>query len=190
MNNIKTNFNMKKTKELIGIGFILIMIMGFVNSDEWLLFKSHGFKIEFPKKPDLDSTVVNSAIGKLKMYTFMYDASENKKDENLTYGVLSTEYPDSIVNSDRTDLLPAYFRNGIDGSVKNVQGKLLSEKTIELNGFPGREIKIDYKEGLAVIKMRLYLVKNKMYIIQTITMTKNEFNKSIDRFMDSFKLNN
>jgi hypothetical protein len=69
-----------------------------------------------------------------------------------------------------------------------VHGKLLSEKIIQINGFPGREARIDFRDGLAVITMRAYLVKNKMYILQTITETKKDFNKSIGKFMDSFKL--
>lgn len=118
----------------------------------------------------------------------MVDVSKNEKDENLTYGVITTEYPDTIIHSDKKELLPVFFRGSVDGAVKNVQGKLLTEKDITLDGFPGKEIDIDYRNGLAVIKMRSYLVKNKMFILQTITKTEKFPNKSLERFMSSFSL--
>jgi len=49
-------------------------------------------------------------------------------------------------------------------------------------------VRIDFKDGLAVIRMRYYLVKNRLFMLQIFTETKKEQNKSIDRFMDSFKL--
>ena len=36
--------------------------------------------------------------------------------------------------------------------------------------------------------MGFYLVKNKLYMSETITETKNDFNKSIDKFFNSFSL--
>jgi hypothetical protein len=41
---------------------------------------------------------------------------------------------------------------------------------------------------LYIMKMRFYLVRNKMYIIQTITDIKKTDNKSAERFMGSFRL--
>jgi hypothetical protein len=43
-------------------------------------------------------------------------------------------------------------------------------------------------EGQAIIKIRIFLVKNILFMIETITETGKVPNKSIDRFMDSFKL--
>jgi len=181
---------MKTKKSLMGIMVLLTLTMGFVKPGDWFLLKSKAFQIEFPKEPNAETKVIDSEIGPLSMKIFMYDASKTGKDDNMVYGLIYTEYPDSLINSDFASQLPVFFRNAIDGSVKNVAGKLLSVTEIAINGFPGREIKIDFGNGMAIIKMRFYLVKNKMYIIQTITETGKISNKSIDRFMDSFKLVN
>jgi hypothetical protein len=178
---------------LLKLGIVTIGIFSLVSftfSDTWFQLTSiaYKYKIEFPEKPEETPNVLETKIGKLKMNMFVYDASKSKTDENLVYLVNFTEYPDSLINSDMKDKMPAFFRNSIDGAVTNVHGKLLSEKDIEKRGFPGREIRVDFKDGLAVIKMRIYLVKNKMYLIEVITETKKDFNKSIDRFMDSFDL--
>ncbi len=179
---------MRKFKTIIIFIIILTFSVGFTNSKDWQLLELEDFQIEFPKKTDYQTKIINSPIGNLKMHIYMYDSSQDKKDDNLVYGVMFIEYPDTIVNSDSKEDLTPLFKNSVDGAVNNVNGKLLSESVIELDGFPGREIKVDFKDGLAIIKMRIYLVKSKLFIIQTITKTKNYSNKSIDKFMDSFKL--
>jgi hypothetical protein len=80
------------------------------------------------------------------------------------------------------------FRSAIDGAVESVKGKLLTEKNITLDKYQGREIKVDYDNGAAFIRMRLYIVKNKMYILQTITYAAKDNNASINEFLNSFQL--
>lgn len=179
---------MKKLKNLTAAILLLTLLTGFAIQDDWFLFASKGFSMKFPFKPGSEQRVVNSAIGELNMSINMYDASGNKNDSNLVYGLIYTEYPDSLINSDKKEILDDLFRNSINGSVTSVSGKLLSEKIAEIDGFPGREVRIDFQDGMAIIRMRLYLVKNTMYILQTICETKKDNNKSIDRFMNSFKL--
>ena len=185
------NMKQKITKLLVA-SLVLFSLLSFINSDEWYLLRSeqYGYKIKFPKAPTENPQVINSEIGKLKMNIFMYDASQKGKDDNLVYMVNYTEYPDTLISSEKTEILDDFFRNSIDGAVKNVHGELLSEKIIKIGEYPGREIKIDFKDGMAVIRMRSYLVNNKMYVLQTITETKKDFNKSITLFMDSFELLN
>jgi|WetSurSiteA1Bulk_404760.scaffolds.fasta_scaffold36656_1 hypothetical protein len=179
---------MKKFKTGIVTIAILLLTMGFATQDNWFLLKYDVFNIAFPKEPTSQPQVINSEIGELKINIFMYDASEAGNDENLVYLVSSTEYPDSLINSGKTEILPDLFKNTLQGILNNVNGKLLSENVIEINGFPGREVKVDFMEGQAIIKIRIFLVKNKLFMIETITETAKFPNKSIDRFMDSFKL--
>lgn len=122
------------------------------------------------------------------MSTFTYKPAKSEKDHNLLYNVISMEITDSLFSSDKTETLPGYFKSTIDGMVRNFSGKLLSETIIEINGFPGREIKIDFQNGKYMVKVRFYMVKNKSYMIEKLTDTKKDLNKPIDRFMDSFKL--
>jgi hypothetical protein len=179
---------MKKVKTLIGILLVLVLTAGFAYQTDWFLLKSDGFQAEFPVEPVSQPQVVNSEIGELKVNLFMYDASQGGTDSNLVYLIGSTEFPDSIVNSNMTESVPNFFRGSIDGAVKNVNGKILSETVIEINGYPGREIKVDFMEGQAVIIMRFYLVRNKLLMIEVMTEISKVPNKSSDRFFNSFKL--
>ena len=141
---------------------------------------------EFPTQPEPDSQSVASPIGSLLLNTFMCEPAAG--DDNLSYGVMLTKYPDSLINTSKPGFTDILFRGAIDGAVKNCGGKLLSEKEIQLNGYSGREVRIDYQDGLAVIKMRMYLVGSTIYIQQVIIKPAKENNKNQQRFFDSFKL--
>lgn len=181
---------LKKLTSIAVILFMTILYIGFSNSDKWILFESikYGFKIEFPREPTAKTQSVNTEIGFLKLNFFIYDASNNKKEDNLVYGVITSEYPDTLINSSKTEILDEFFRNSIAGAVNNVHGKLLSEKVITISEYPGREIRVDFQNGKAVITSRIFLVENRMYMIQTISKTNKDFNNSIYRFLDSFEL--
>lgn len=153
----------------------------------WYTYDNGEVVIEFPKEPEFSSQQVETAIGKINMNIASYDGSSNG-DANHAYVFISSVYPDSLINSSKKELLPEFFRKSIDGAVTNVNGKLLTEKEVVLDGFPGREVKVDYGNGLAVILMRMYLVKNRAYFIQTITETSKDGNEGVLRFHQSFNV--
>jgi hypothetical protein len=185
---------MKENK--LSIGFIVItitLIMGFIAPNEWYLLESKicGYTVKFPQMPKKSIQEVDSEIGKLKMEILMYDDALNGgKDDNKLYLVSYTEYPISKVNADNKQMLPGFYRKAIDGAVNNYHGKLLSEKAIELKGYSGREIVISFEEDKIIANMRLFLVKNKMYTLETMTEANKSSNLSINRFMNSFDLMN
>ena len=156
---------------------------------ELISFGEANFQILFPQQPVKNEQTLETPLGKLSVVQYNLEPKLGS-DANLLYGVGYTVYPANTINSGKMsdEELDVFFKNSVDGTVSNVQGKLLSTLIIDYEGYPGREIKIDIKEGLAIIKMRSYLVENKMYIIQVITPVKNNFNTSINYFLDSFKL--
>ncbi len=181
---------MKTKKSLMAIMVLVILTMGFVKPEDWFLLKSEAFQIEFPQEPVATTEVIDSEFGSLKMKVFLHDGSQPGTGDNLVYMAVSTEYPDSLISSWGVDEIPDFFKSVVNGMINNIGGKLLSESEIAMNGFPGKEVKIDFKDGLAIFKVRIYLVKNTMYLIQTVTETGEFPNKSVDRFLDSFKLVN
>ena len=180
-------FLMHLLKSFTAFVFILVITLGFTVHSDWYLFETDSFSIEFPQKPAENTQSIATAIGDLKIVMW---SSETKKteDDNLVYSLMLSDYPDSLINSDKVELLDRFFRGSVDGAVNNITGKLLSEKKIELCGFPGREAWIEYANGKAVIKMKFYLVHNRMYILQTITEPGKEDNQNSLRFHDSFKI--
>lgn len=148
-----------------------------------------GFEASFPRQPKDTTQVVDSEIGPLTMKMQLYEP-EFGKDENLYYCSCCTVYPADVI--DGTSLTPeqldTFFKNSINGSVTNVKGKLLSVEEIRYKGYPGRESKIEVKNGLAIVSMRTYLVHNRMYMLEVISPVKNVSSKSGRKFFNSFKL--
>lgn len=179
---------MNKFYKLV-VFIVVTTIMSFNVYADWYTFETPKFKVVFPKSPTHTTKILNSEVGELSMHLYMYNASIDETDENLIYSVGSSEYPKQHIDAHIKQYnLSAFFKNSIDGMVKNVSGKLLSESKINLENYPGREFKIDFKDGLAIIKTRIYLVDTTVYFIQTITKTEKENNKLIDKFMNSFTI--
>lgn len=174
---------------LAGLGLlILCSFMG-----PWVEYKTPDGKssIKFPSTPVESSQEIPSAIGNLVMKMVMHEAVEGGEDPNLNYGFIYTDYPDTLINSDfGKENIDAFFESSINGAVTNVEGKLISTETNEIQGFPGRRIKIDYGNGQAIIDMQMYLVKNRTYFIQVIHTTDNKDNIAAEQFVGSFKLLN
>lgn len=181
--------NITKKHVLIIIAAIVTLssFTNFISADWFLLKKSEqNYQVQFPKKPIQNKQKVPSPIGDLIMDIYMYEATEG--DDNLVYMVNYTKYPANSVNSNNTEKLEGFFEGAINGAVSNVQGKLLSKKDVKLGKYPGKEITIDFQNGLAVIRSRMYLVEDQMYMVQTIAETAKNGNSAATRFMNSFKL--
>lgn len=154
---------------------------------DWFLYKNQQMSIEFPQEPNITAQSVPTAVGDIEMKIASFE-SKNEADSNLAYVFIASDYPDSLINSGKKELLPQFFRASVDGAVKNVNGKLISEKEISIEGFPGREVNVDYGNGQAIISFRMYLVHNRAYFIQTLSEKEKAANKDAVRFMNSFKL--
>lgn len=153
----------------------------------WLLYNGKDWGINFPGTPEESQQKIPTAIGEQTMHIYMYTEQQPTAD-NIVYAVIQSIFPDSLVNSAKTEMIEPLMRNSVDGAVKNVQGQLLSESVISLGEYPGREVKVSYRQGAGIINLRIYLVKNTLYMLQTICNKNKDNNASTKTFMNSFKL--
>jgi hypothetical protein len=185
---------MKKIIPLLPLLIVTVLSISFVHagkpihSEDWVSLEDTGYKMLFPATPKKEEQTVNTAAGKLNVVNHTYEVPDGVKDENLEYALSETEYLDSNLVKAVKSQPDKFFQGSVNGAVKSVNGKLLSQTPIELDGYPGRKCRIDYNSGMAVITMQIYLVNNKVFILQTITETKKDFNKSMEKFMSSFTL--
>jgi hypothetical protein len=168
---------------------LLLLTVSFTMPGDWYVFNTKGATIEFPKKPTTQVQNQKTAIGELNMEISIYDATKDTfATTNFIYALVTTEYPDTAVNSNKKENIAIFFRGAIDQAVKNVAGKILSEQAIELDGFPGRAVKVSFDNDMAVVNMRGYLVHNKLYMLQVIAETGKDQNPLLLRFLHSLKL--
>ncbi len=179
-----------KTRNIL-FAIASIVLCSFMLPD-WMLFQDAGnnFKVNIPQKPTESEQTVNSEIGDLYMKIFMLDQSE-AKDDNLVYGVIYTDYPDSLVSSEfEKEKVNGFFTGAIEGASTNIEGIVLSQEVVSYKKFPGRLVKIQFGEEKMNMYMKMFLVKNRVYILQVICTAKKDKNKSINKFFDSFALVN
>jgi hypothetical protein len=185
---IQINCNMKRRISILGtLIFIFLTGSAFIIT-EWVQFQKDNYKIFFPQSPSTDSTVAETKIGTITIYTHMYESPENSKDSNLVYGLSATDYPAKYVLPNDKAFLKGFFEGAVKGAVGNLKGKLLSEKDIIWKNYPGKEIKIDYGNGAAIVTMKIILVKERVFGLQTISFPGKENNANATKFYDSFDI--
>jgi hypothetical protein len=98
----------------------------------------------------------------------------------------SSNFPDILPNTPEkmTDVL---VNAGTDSYSTPSDCRLISEQSIRLGSYPGREISLRLPSG-PLVRRRLYLVNRRAYILSVRTTQERFLSKTIEGFMNSFKL--
>lgn len=179
---------MKTLTLIAGTIILACMMISFLPHGEWVKVATKNCIVQFPQQPTDQSGIINTDKGDLKVNIYAYSANANAGDDNLAYIFTETEYPDSTINSDKKDKLDEFFKNSVEGVVNKFHGKLLSQAITTIDGFPGRQLKIHLEQQSSVINILFYLVKNRMYMLETVTAKDRDSNTSIKKFMNSFEI--
>lgn len=157
-----------------------------VDAQEWVNYKSEelAFIAEFPNQPKYSVQDVETDVGTLDVHMLLY--SPDSGDENVVYSIIRTDYPKSQFENATEEYNDSALGGAVEGAITSVNGELLFDNKIKLNGYPGRNVKIKIDGGF--IYINAYLVENKMFITQIVCLTPNDKNKSITRFFQSFDL--
>ena len=179
---------MRKTFATIFTLVAIALFCSFTVTEDWLLFEKENFKMLFPGQPEVDSTETKSPIGQIKIYTYMFERPDNSEDSNVVYGLVLTNFPAKYLTSVDTSMLRGIYDGAVKGAVQTSNGKLLSDKSVMIKNYAGREIVIDILDGAAILTMRLVMIKQTMFGFQTIALKGKESNINAVKFFDSFEL--
>ena len=107
-----------------------------------------------------------------------------RKKEETAYIVAYCEFPDAALKGGTDDQRLDYARNR---AVASTKGKLLGQKKIKLDTYPGRELRFEVS-GKGQVRQRMYAVKDKL--CQLIVAGPKELadSKEAEKFLKSFKL--
>lgn len=137
-----------------------------------------SFSILLPGKVEEKRETMKSEIGPVEI--IIYKA----KSENHDYSVIYVDYPHFMVE----EQTPEELLDGSSyGTIMDTRGKLMKETVIDLQGNPGRELKIAGPEK-EYIRARLFLVSNRLYQIRVISKAPHTADKNVETMFDSFKL--
>lgn len=173
----------------IFILFLFPLILTAQEDGPWNNYHSleGDFSIDWPEGEMVQrADTIQTALGEQVYHIFM--VQKNEKADNVMYMLSYCDYPEGTVHSDSTDLLQEFFEATMDQAAKSVNGELTYYDFTWYKDYPGYLWRIDYLDGKALIKTKAFLVENRYYAIQTVTIRPKSLNLSTDRFMDSFKV--
>ncbi len=141
--------------------------------------KDGQFTVRFPGKPRETNQKVKSDLGELRVFVATYARADGSG-----FMASFTDFPGEGARAENRTRLYDGARDGMKGS----DGKVISEKDIEVgpDKLPGREVEL--KMGKQRIRARFVLRDGRLY--QVATLGSAEFVKSeqATSFTDSFQL--
>ncbi|HEX3020720.1 MAG TPA: hypothetical protein VHP36_10480 [Chitinispirillaceae bacterium] len=137
-----------------------------------------SFTVMLPKDVKEQKQTANSQLGPMGLLSYI--ARVKHHEFSITY----TDYPDSfITTADSKEFLD----DAVEDAVRIVQGTLLSEGIVNLNGHPGREMRIEGPQKI-IVESKIYLVGNRLYQIMAISEPGHSFDKEVYKMFSSFKI--
>jgi hypothetical protein len=139
----------------------------------------------FPAQPFEQQYSMDSPAGPLKVHSYKFVGLSS-------YFVSYTDYPSAIDGP--TDVNATLDRTR-EGGLRAVNGHLVRQSDVSLQGHPGRVIVVDSPNGGpqgSVITNKVYLVGRRLYSMQVaIPKDRHEpLEEAAQKFLDSFKLVN
>ena len=141
------------------------------------------FAMMFPQKPVESQYSMESPAGRLVIHSYKYFGA-------ASYFLSYTDYPAPIDRPEnkKTEALD----HAREGGLRAVNGRLLSQSDISINGHPGRLIVVDSPNGGpdgSLIRNKVYLVGNRLYSMQVaIPKGAQLIDTAAEKFLDSFEL--
>lgn len=138
------------------------------------------FMVLMPGKPKQVKQAYQTPLGVINSQGF----SVEKYGKNVAYFVAYSDFPINLSPNNSNQIL-SWAGKGILGGVN---GKLISQRSFKLQGFPGREF--TYLATSGIFKHRMYLVNRRLY--QVVVVTSKEQQKYLAKsnvgFLNSFRL--
>lgn len=144
----------------------------------WQEFRSAkgSFVVQLPGEPKVETNPPD-ATGRTES-RFLVDLGDT------AYIVAFDDYaPGHLTNANPTSVLDT----AQDALLKALKGTLRQHRPTTISGFPGREIVFDTPDHNTG-KVRVYVVRNRLYQVWYLGPTGQETRPDVDRFLNSFQL--
>ena len=150
---------------------------------QWKEFSSKegGFTVLMPGTPTQKTTSMGGEFLSIDGHTFNV-ALEN---DSISYTVFYADLP-----SEMTQLSAELILSTIASALSSQNNlRVLSEQDIHLGSYPGKEFRLE-NSGKAIVRHRVYWVKQRVYQVAVETPVDREKALSIDieKFLNSFQL--
>ena len=135
------------------------------------------FKVLMPGAPKEQA----QAAGPITMKNFMIEEKDGAYMASFAELPIAANEPDAMTQQ-RLD-------GSRDGALRNTNAKLKKESKITLAGkYPGREIEADLPGGKGIVRARVWIVNQRLYMVQVIGTAAWASSNDANKFLDSFTL--
>lgn len=140
--------------------------------------KEGRFAVMMPGDPDYIVDTVNTAAGQVAYPSYVVNAEDNY------YLIGYSDMPKELVARAPADII---IEGSCRGVLNEAGGKQVGSKLLKKDKYLGREITAEIPGQDQVMKIRSYLVGNRLYLIFA-TAPPTDTTGNFGRFMDSFEL--
>ncbi|MEE4255506.1 MAG: hypothetical protein V2I47_00565 [Bacteroidales bacterium] len=176
---------MKIKNAFLSIGITLLVIamlplISIAQKDYELTSEQGNFYIIFPGEPTYSVEDVETAVGKLKMHSYLFEESNE-----AAYMVAYIDYPDDLVEESDNDVL---LEAALEGALSSwgIDIEEVKKETRWHSGYKG--IFCNEKNGDTHAAYEVILAENRLYQLAILQYDKPIPRKSLDTFYDSFEL--
>jgi hypothetical protein len=153
---------------------VALLIVGCAQNPAGSAYESRdgGFSVQMPGSVQ-EKTDANG--------THMFIGQSANKDQ--AFIVSYTDFKNGKVTKANADQV---LNNVRDGILQNGKNKLVSESKINVDGHPGRDIKLTTKDGY-IMRDKVIITEGRMYQVLAVSANKEEANSpEVKKFFDSF----
>ena len=167
---------------------LLLILALLLQQNTWVETISYdgNLKVSAPGEMKHRHIGKKTPVGELTYHSLFYEAGAEA--DNVLYMISWVDYPAGSIHSDSLELVNSFLDATVETAVLNVDGELMYQTEVEVEGFPGRYWRIDYNSGTAVIKTKAFVAGRRYYSLQVASRKSKNLNRSVDQFFDSFKL--
>ena len=171
------------TSRMKRIGYVLFLLFVFMVNPvdaEWKEYaiSTGAFAISMPTPPVIEKHVVDTNSGLIVTHIILA-----KTGPSIAYAVVYCEYPQDALFCIAPE---KYLNTASDQMVRKMNGDLISESQILLDGFPGKEIKMTIPNG--ILHLKLYAVGKRSYQIYAVALNDSASHADALKFLTSFRL--
>jgi hypothetical protein len=161
-----------------------------IYSQTWTKFISedNDFSVSLLGLPELKTKQLHTEIGILmsKSYNFKQDMKAN----NFLYSVNSVKYPPSTFHMDSLEYNEAMLTSMVEALSENLKCKIVYANTAIKNNHQALIYRLTDDVSGQVVKGFAVLKGDMIYTVHVFTMLDKSLNTDMDKFLDSFYLNN
>jgi hypothetical protein len=174
-------------KKIVFAIAILLTLGSFTNT-EWMQFRNIDGRFKVLTRGNMieKMATIETAIGTIESHQFVYQPAE--KEENLAYIIMYYDFPEGGMHSDSTGLVKDFFDTTVEEAVTKLQGILVYQNDLEHQGYAARQWRVNYSDNKVAIRSRAFMVKQRFYLLQTISLADVEQNNVSEYFINSFRL--